>query len=127
MITKILIGVIVALVLAFGGYYWLSERKIERLIENNTALTIASTTNQETIDQMVRNNKAFELANAELQVKLRASEQYGDALSEKLRTHNLTMLTLRKPGLIETRVNNATKQLFEDFESSTATVASEPE
>jgi uncharacterized protein HemX len=122
MIAKILIGVIVALVLAFGGYYWLSERKIERLTENNAALTIASTTNQETIDQMIRDNKAYELANAELQVKLRASESYGDVLREKLRTHNLTMLTLRKPGLIETRVNNATEKLFEDFESSTATV-----
>lgn len=120
--SKILIGIIVAMILAFGGYYWMSERKIERLTENNAALAIAATTNQETIDQMTLDNRAFQLANDELKVKLQASEEYGDALQEKLRSHDLTMLTLRKPGLIETRVNNATKKLFEDFESSTATV-----
>ena len=125
--SKIFIGIILAMLLAFGGYWWMSERRIERLTENNAALTIAATTNQDTIEQMDLNNRAFQLANDELKVKLQASEEYGDALAEKLRTHNLTMLTLRKPGLIETRVNNATSKLFEDFESSTATVASEPE
>jgi len=125
--SKILIGIIVAMILAFGGYYWMSERKIERLTENNAALAIAATTNQETIDQMTLDNRAFQLANDELKVKLQASEEYGDALQEKLRSHDLTMLTLRKPGLIETRVNNATKKLFEDFEDSTATTADKPE
>jgi hypothetical protein len=120
--SKIFIGIILAMLLAFGGYWWMSERRIERLTENNAALTIAATTNQDTIEQMDLNNRAFQLANDELKVKLQASEEYGDALAEKLRTHNLTMLTLRKPGLIETRVNNATSKLFEDFESSTATV-----
>ena len=120
--SKIFIGIILAMLMAFGGYWWMSERRIERLTENNAALTIAATTNQDTIEQMDLNNRAFQLANDELKVKLQASEEYGDALSEKLRTHNLTMLTLRKPGLIETRVNNATSKLFEDFESSTATV-----
>lgn len=127
MITKILIGTTVVLAIVFGGYYWLSERKIERLTENNAALMIASTTNQETITLLTLNNKGFQIALDELGLKLRAAESYGDVLQEKLRTHNLTMLTLRKPGLIETRVNNATKKLFEDFESSTATVADQPE
>ena len=120
--SKIFIGIILAMLMAFGAYWWTSERRIERLTENNAALTIAATTNQDTIEQMDLNNRAFQLANDELKVKLQASEEYGDALAEKLRTHNLTMLTLRKPGLIETRVNNATSKLFEDFESSTATV-----
>ena len=74
------------------------------------------------LEKMNLDNRAFQLANDELKVKLQASEIYGEQLAEKLRTHNLTMLTLRKPGLIETRVNNATSKLFEEFESSTATV-----
>ena len=127
MITRILIGMTVGMAIIFGGYYWLSETKIERLTENNAALMIASTTNQETITLLTLNNKGFQIALDELGLKLRAAESYGDVLQEKLRTHNLTMLTLRKPGLIETRVNNATKKLFEDFESSTATVADQPE
>ena len=125
--SKIFIGIILALILAFGGYYWMAERRIERLTENNAALTIAATTNQETIEQMDLDNQAFQLANDELKLKLRASEEYGEQLAEKLRTHDLTMLTLRRPGLIETRVNNATQKLFEDFESTTATTANKPE
>ena len=125
--SKIFIGIILALILAFGGYWWMAERRIERLTENNAALTIAATTNQETIEQMDLDNRAFQLANDELKIKLQASEEYGDALQEKLRTHDLTMLTLRRPGLIETRVNNATQKLFEDFESSTATTPNQPE
>ena len=46
--------------------------------------------------------------------------KYGDELSKKLREHDLTRLTLRKPGLIEKRVNDATKKVFEELESSTA-------
>ena len=125
--SKIFIGIILALILAFGGYYWMAERRIERLTENNVSLTIAATTNQETIEQMDLDNQAFQLANDELKLKLRASEEYGEQLAEKLRTHDLTMLTLRRPGLIETRVNNATQKLFEDFESTTATTANKPE
>ena len=125
--SKIFIGIILALILAFGGYYWMAERRIERLTENNVSLTIAATTNQETIEQMDLDNQAFQLANDELKLKLRASEEYGEQLAEKLRTHDLTMLTLRRPGLIETRVNNATQKLFEDFESSTATTPNQPE
>lgn len=125
--SKLLIGMLVAMTLAFGGYYWMSERKIERLTENNAVLTIAATTNQETIEKMNMDNEAFQLANDELKIKLQASEAYGDQLRKKLRGHNLTNLTLQKPGLIETRVNNATEKLFEDFESSTATTSDKPE
>ena len=60
-------------------------------------------------------------ANDELQVKLKASEAYGDELGKKLRKHNLTLLTLKKPGLIEKRVNDATQKIFETIESDTAT------
>lgn len=112
--------------LAFGGYYWVSERTITRLTENNAALSIASKTNQDTIEQMGLDNEAFQIANDELKVKLQVSEQYGDELAKKFRSHDLTNLTLRKPGLIETRVNNATQELFDDFESSTATTTDQP-
>ena len=53
-------------------------------------------------------------------MKYREAEKYGDELSKKLREHDLTRLTLRKPGLIEKRVNDATQKVFEDLESSTA-------
>lgn len=119
--SKILIGIIVAMILAFGGYYWLTEKRLATLTENNAKLTIAARTNQDTIDKLTQDYEQQQELNEELNVKLQASEAYGDALAKKLREHDLTMLTLKKPGLIERRVNSATKKIFEELESDTAT------
>ena len=48
--SKILMGIIVAMVLAFGTYYWLTEKRLATLTENNAKLSIAAQTNQQTID-----------------------------------------------------------------------------
>ena len=119
--SKILIGIIVAMVLAFGGYYWLTEKRLATLTENNAKLTIAARTNQDTIDKLTQDYEKQQVLNKELNVKLKASEAYGDNLAKKLREHDLTMLTLKKPGLIERRVNSATQKILNDLESSTAT------
>ena len=119
--SKILIGIIVAMVLAFGGYYWLTEKRLATLTENNAKLTIAARTNQETIDKLTQDFEQQQELNAELKVKLTAAEAYGDELAKKFREHDLTMLTLKKPGLIERRVNSATQKILDDLESSTAT------
>ena len=120
--SKILMGIIVAMVLAFGTYYWLTEKRLAVLTENNAKLSIAATTNQQTIDKLSEDFVKQQALNTELNIKLKASEAYGDNLAKKLREHDLTMLTLRKPGLIERRVNSATQKILTDLESSTATV-----
>lgn len=119
--SKILIGIIVAMVLAFGGYYWLTEKRLTVLTENNAKLTIAARTNQDTIDKLTQDYEQQQELNKELGIKLTAAEAYGDNLAKKFREHDLTMLTSRKPGLIERRVNSATQKLLDDMESSTAT------
>ena len=121
--SKILMGIIVAMVLAFGTYYWLTEKRLTILTENNAKLSIAAKTNQDTIDQLKTSNEASQVAISELNTKLKASEAYGDELARKLRKHDLTMLTLKKPGLIERRVNSATKKIFEELEADTSTTA----
>ena len=120
--SKILMGIIVAMVLAFGTYYWLTEKRLAVLTENNAKLSIAATTNQQTIDKLTSDFQQQQELNSELNIKLKASEAYGDNLAKKLREHDLTMLTLKKPGLIERRVNSATQKILNDLESSTATV-----
>ena len=99
--SKILIGIIVAMVLAFGGYYWLTEKRLATLTENNAKLTIAARTNQDTIDKLTQDYEQQQELNSELKVKLTAAEAYGDELAKKFREHDLTMLTMRKPVLIE--------------------------
>ena len=119
--SKILLGIIFAMLLAFGGYYWLSEKRIATLTENNAKLTIAARTNQDTIDKLTQDYEQQQELNSDLKVKLTAAEAYGDELAKKFREHDLTMLTLKKPGLIERRVNSATQKILDDLESSTAT------
>ena len=119
--SKVLIGIIVAMILAFGGYYWLTEKRLATLTENNAKLTIAAQTNQQTIDKLTEDYEQQQELNSELRVKLTAAEAYGDELAKKFREHDLTMLTLKKPGLIERRVNSATQKILDDLESSTAT------
>jgi len=120
--SKILIGIIVAMCLGFGGYYWMTEKRLTVLTENNAKLSIANQTNQQTIDKLSQDYEEQQVLNKELGIKLKASEAYGDNLAKKLREHDLTMLTLKKPGLIERRVNSATQKILKDLESSTATV-----
>ena len=115
-------GIIVAMVLAFGTYYWLTEKRLSVLTENNAKLSIAAKTNQDTIDKLTQYYEPQKELNSELKVKLQAAEAYGDELAKKFREHDLTMLTLRKPGLIERRVNSATQKILNDMESSTATI-----
>ena len=115
-------GIIVAMVLAFGTYYWLTEKRLTVLTENNAKLSIAATTNQETIDKLTSDFQQQQVLNEELNIKLKASEAYGDNLAKKLREHDLTMLTLKKPGLIERRGNSETQKILNELESSNATI-----
>ena len=119
-------GIIVAMVLAFGTYYWLTEKRLTVLTENNAKLTIAARTNQDTIEKLTQDFEQQQVLNKELNVKLKASEAYGDNLAKKLRKHDLTMLTLKKPGLIERRVNSATQAILDDLESSTCLLYTSP-
>lgn len=48
------------------------------------------------------------------------AESYNDFLRSKLGSHNLTYLALEKPGLIERRINDATKKVFADISNTTA-------
>ena len=55
--SKIFIGIILAMLLAFGGYYWISEKRISTLTENNAKLTIAAQTNISKLPQEEASNK----------------------------------------------------------------------
>ena len=69
---------------------------------------------------MQKNQEKFATLNKDLQMKLNEAEEYGDDLRKKLHKHNLTRLSIKKPGLIEKRINDGTKKLFKSIESLTA-------
>lgn len=101
-------------------YYTSTQATIQQLRENNLALEAANKTNQETISRMEEAAALSQKLNKELIDKYNKSESRVNSLRDKLIDHDLTNLSMKKPGLIEKRINNGTKKAFEYLESITA-------
>lgn len=103
----------------FGVYREYNDMKdrIETLRENNVKLKIVAEENQKALEQAQEFATEMNERNQELQVGLQEAEVYTDKLRGKLQRHDLTLLSLKKPGLIETRVNNATKKVWDEIET----------
>lgn len=117
------IYILLIIVAFFGGafyYYKDTQARLQQAAENLAKAETAAKANEEAVRQLTKHAEEMQLAMDGLQNDLKAAEAYQDKLAQKLRKHNLTLLTLKKPGLIETRVNNASKKLLEEFESITA-------
>lgn len=106
----------------YGGYsyYKDTQARISQLTANNATLKAANKTNEATITQLRENVELQAALTKDLQQNLQRAEKYQDKLISQLRKHDLTKLSLKKPGLIETRINDGTKKLFDSIESDTA-------
>ena len=105
-----------------GGYFYYqdSQATIAKLRDNNAKLSLVAETNQATINQLQQDAVDAQERMQELSVRAREAEEYQDKLISKLRRHDLTALTLKKPGMIEKRVNNAVVKLGQDLEEYTS-------
>ena len=103
----------------FGVYREYNDMKdrIETLRENNVKLKIVAEENQKALEQAQEFATEMNERNQELQVGLQEAEVYTDKLRGKLQRHDLTLLSLKKPGMIETRVNNANKKVWDEIET----------
>lgn len=97
-------------------YYTDTQERLATLRNNNAKLQIIAETNQETIENLQADYKLAQENMEKLAERAREAEIYQDELASKLRRHDLTRLTLQKPGLIEKRVNNATDKIFTELE-----------
>ena len=102
-----------------GGYFYYTDTQatIAQLRENNAQLKVAVETNEKTIETMAKQAEISAELSQELAQKLQVSEASRNRLIEVFGKHDLTRLALKKPGLIETRINNGTKQAFDGIES----------
>ena len=112
----------------YGGYYYYkdTQSRIQTLTENNSKLEVATQQQEQTINTLIEDREKFEELNKELQVKLDKANQYRDTLIDKLRKHDLAKLSLKKPGLVEKKINNGTKKLFRSLESLTGAIPPAP-
>ena len=104
--------------LGFGAkyYYDSTQAKIEQLVAEKQILDQAVRTNEATIGRLRQDAARQQELNNELQANLREAEAGLDQIRATLSDHDLTRLALRKPGLIETRINNGTRQVFDQIE-----------
>ena len=106
----------------YGAYYYYkdTQARIAVLTENSAKLEQATNTQKQTIDTLVEDAEKFRELNKELNTKLEAANEYKNTLIDKLRKHDLAKLSLQKPGMVEKRINNGTKRLFESLEKLTS-------
>ena len=127
MIKLYLLVVVVGLVggVVYGGYYYYkdTQSRIQTLTENNAKIMAAKAAQDNTINTLIADREKFDKLNKELQVKLNAANEYKNTLIDKLRKHDLAKLSMKKPGLVEKRINNGTKKLFRSLESMSGTPA----
>ena len=102
----------------YGAYYYYkdTQARIAILTENSAKLEQAASAQKQTIETLIADAAKFQELNKELNIKLNKANDYKDTLIDKLRKHNLAKLSLKKPGLVEKKINSGTKKLFESFE-----------
>ena len=123
MIKLYLLIVVVGLVggAVYGGYYYYkdTQSRIQTLTENNAKIMAAKAAQDNTINALIADREKFDKLNKELQTKLDKANNYKNTLINKLRKHDLAKLSMKKPGLVEKKINNGTKKLFRSLESLT--------
>lgn len=112
-------------VLGTGGYFMYQKQAVtieeqRRLI---TALEFAQQQQNETIDKLQDSLTVQTESLREQSAKNQEIAQEMDRYLDIFRRHSLGKLAAAKPGLIEPRVNNATKEVFDAIEKDTQELA----
>lgn len=119
MFNKILIGIIVVMFLGGSFLY----NKNQELVKLNAAYEVRDAEQQKTIEAIQKN---MQKTSAELTGLQARNQQYEEEMAEYLdifRRHNLAKLASAKPGMIETRVNNKTKEVFDGIEEDSKRIS----
>lgn len=100
---------------SFYAYYKVSTYKLAALTEANSKLSLAVQEQKQTIAAI---NATYEQQTTSLTTLLASNASLSkekEELSNKLMKHDLEELSRRKPVLVESRINNGTKELFDSF------------
>ena len=126
--SKILLGVIGAMAATGYAYFFLVVKPLQvdnqELFEENTALELSLQTQAETIRRIEEN---IEKTKESLNKLTKKNQQYEQEQAEYLdifRRHNLAQLASAKPGLITTRANKRTQEVFDAIEADSKRISS---
>jgi hypothetical protein len=111
--NQILMGLIVAL--GLGGWFLYNQNIT--LKNENTALNFAGEEQKQTIAVIKESYETQGKALNQMASKNAEIEGEMNRYLDIFRRHNLNQLAAAKPGLIEKRVNNGTKKVFDSIEN----------
>ena len=126
--SKILFGVIGAMMISMFSYYQFFVVPMKNKIEEQTKVILAQELRDKeqkaAIESLQNNIQKTSEALKGLQVK---NQKYEEDMSEYLdifRRHNVAKLASAKPGLIEIRFNNGTKEVFNAIQEDSNRISS---
>ena len=105
----------IILVLGLGGFFLYNQNIT--LKNENTALNFAVEEQKQTISAIKESYETQGKALNQLTSKNAEIEAEMNRYMDIFRRHNLNQLAVAKPGLIEKRVNNGTKQVVDSIEN----------
>ena len=118
--SKILLGVIVALLLTLS-FLWIQNSRLSSL---NQAFELRDQEQKAAIESLQNDFKVQTEGLLAIQSRNQEIEAEMSRYLDIFKRHNLSKLAAAKPGLIETRVNNGTKEVFESIEQDSRNIDS---
>ncbi len=118
--SKIFLGVIVVLLSITGFLYYQNQR----LSSLNQAFELRDQEQKAAIDSLRNDFNLQTEGLLQLQSKNQQIEAEMSRYLDIFKRHNLSKLAAAKPGLIETRVNNGTKEVFESIQEDSRNIDS---
>jgi len=122
--------ILLLLVLGYGGHWLIvnglegtiadQENRILQLQENNATLSVAASINEATIRSLEEGLSRQKEMTTSLTSANQVLQEEKDNYLGIFRRHDLTKLSLARPGLIESRINNGTKEVFTQLETDTS-------
>ena len=126
--SKVLFGVIGAMMISMFSYYQFFVVPMKNKIEEQTKVILAQELRDKeqkaAIESLQNNMQKTSEALKGLQVK---NQKYEEDMAEYLdifRRHNVAKLASAKPGLIEIRFNNGTKEVYNAIQEDSNRISS---
>ena len=118
--SKIFLGIIVILIAITGVLYFQNQR----LSSLNQAFELRDQEQRAAIETLQSDFQMQTQGLLNLQSKNQEIEAEINRYLDIFKRHNLSKLAAAKPNLIETRVNNGTKEVFESIEQDSRNIDS---
>jgi hypothetical protein len=115
----VVFGIIGGAIFGAKYYYDSTQATIQRLSAEKAILDSALEQQTASMNQLQAQMEKQNELNTALQTSLQEANAGLNEMRSKFARHDLTKLAIAKPGLIQTRINNGTVNVFREIEENT--------